>query len=108
MLVLPATGEIQYSRYSSLHYPDIVVSIDSQSTVYGTVHVRDVWGELHVTNGAPIVLGSSGRVEHVQVPAPPGADILEGDGWKLQLSPGWQVVPGTRSGDFTLALKTTP
>ncbi|HVH31836.1 MAG TPA: hypothetical protein VNA31_09270 [bacterium] len=108
VLVLPTTGEIQYTRYFSVHYPDTVVPIDSQSTVYGTLHIRDVWGELHVTNGALIILGSSGRVDRVQVPAPPAAGILEGDGWKLQLNPEWQIVSGDRSGDFTLARNSTP
>jgi hypothetical protein len=27
---------------------------------------------------------------------------LQGDGWTLELNPGWKIVPATRKGDFIL------
>jgi len=37
----------------------------------------------------------------VVVPAPANA-ALSGDGWKLELKPGFKVVPGARREDFTV------
>jgi hypothetical protein len=29
-----------------------------------------------------------------------GERKLQGDGWTLELAPGWRVVPGTKRGDY--------
>jgi hypothetical protein len=36
----------------------------------------------------------------VQVKAPTRADARSGDGWKLELKPGWRLSPGARPGDL--------
>jgi hypothetical protein len=41
----------------------------------------------------------------VIVAAPSGStgSTLNGDGWTLELKPGWKIVPGARKGDFMLS-----
>lgn len=39
----------------------------------------------------------------VGVPEQGRMPVLQGDGWKLELEPGWQLVPGVRVGDWVLA-----
>ena len=41
----------------------------------------------------------------VFVSAPAGAAELSGDGWTLELKPGWHLAAGKRSGDYVLARK---
>jgi hypothetical protein len=35
----------------------------------------------------------------------PTAGATKGDGWDLELKPGWELVPGERKGDVTLLKK---
>jgi hypothetical protein len=39
----------------------------------------------------------------VVVAAPEDERILKGDGWALDLKPGWKLIVGGRKGDFTLS-----
>lgn len=39
------------------------------------------------------------------VSAPADASRQSGDGWTLELKPGWHVADGKRSGDYVLARK---
>jgi hypothetical protein len=83
--------------------PNHVVSVNENSTVYEGGQVSDAWGVLHAPGGFLIVRGTTGVIR-VQVPAPakPQERPLKGDGWTLELAPGWKLEPGPRPGDFTL------
>jgi hypothetical protein len=65
--------------------------------------VSDAWGILEVTGGALMILEGP-RVSRVQVPAPadPSKRKVQGDGWTLELSEGWNLVPGARKGDYEI------
>jgi hypothetical protein len=70
-------------------------------TVYPTIRVTDDWGVIDGKNGALMKPDWSALV--VPAPASPAGSSIAGDGWTLELKPGWKVVPGARAGDYTLA-----
>ncbi len=98
ILILPLTEKMSYG-----FDPNNVESLDGVGTIYPTLQVSDAWGILEVTRGALMILGGPG-VSRVQVTAPsdPARRRLEGDGWTLELSEGWNVVPGARKGDYKI------
>jgi hypothetical protein len=78
--------------------PQTLQPLEKLGTVYPTMRISAGWGVLEVSNGALLKSDWS----EVSVVAPTGA-TLKGDGWTLELKPNWILVPGGRSGDFTLA-----
>lgn len=96
VLLLPITAHIQVQ-----FDPRQVLSFEGHGSVYPTLKASDDWGSLEVEKGAVI---SSGW-HSITVPASPlteGAPV-KGDGWTLQLQPGWRIVAGRRKGDFTVS-----
>jgi hypothetical protein len=74
-----------------------VTAIPGAGTVYPGVRVTAEWGRLE----AAAALRSTDR-RTITVPAPPTTEgtTLKGDGWTLELAPGWIVRPGDRPGDL--------
>lgn len=69
--------------------------------VLPTARITDAWGVLEVTANGVWLPQRDGLFTGIILPAPPGQDRpTEGDGWRLQLAPGWAVVPGERPGDW--------
>jgi hypothetical protein len=101
VLLLPLSDDVGYT-----YDPNNVMALDDLGTVYPRLRVTDNWGILEVSNGA-LMIRENGAVKFVRVPAPANKDArpLEGDGWKLELKSDWQLVPGTRAGDFVLKKK---
>jgi hypothetical protein len=88
------------SAFSFSFNPNNLVAIDDNRTVYPTLEISDEWGILKVEGGAMLVR-EKGFITRVVVPAPaPGA--TKGDGWELDLKPGWKLSSGPRPGDVTL------
>jgi hypothetical protein len=83
--------------------PNNVVAVDENSTVYPSLNVSDDWGVLKAEGGAMLVR-EKGMITRLVLPAP-AAGATKGDGWELNLKPGWELVPGERSGDVMLAKK---
>ena len=99
VLLLSLSAEVRYS-----YDPNNVIGIDASNTVYPTLRLVDAWGVLTVSNGAWIERDATGRVVSARVAAPTdhSARPLKGDGWSLEVTDGWQVVPGERTGDVTM------
>lgn len=99
VLILSLTDDVNYS-----YDPNNVIGVDASNTVYPTLRLVDVWGVLTVTNGAWIERDTAGHVVRARVPAP--ADLsarpLKGDGWSLELTGGWEIVPGDHPGDLKI------
>lgn len=76
--------------------PNGVEALDELGQVYHPLWLADEWGVLEAPGGALVREDSS-----VQLPAPsdPAGTRLSGEGWTLELEPGWSVVPGDREGD---------
>jgi hypothetical protein len=83
--------------------PNNVVAVDENSTVYPSLNVSDDWGVLKADGGAMLVR-EKGMIIRLVLPAPT-AGATKGDGWDLELKPGWELVPGERKGDVTLSKK---
>ncbi|MGH9764494.1 MAG: hypothetical protein ACREDR_08400 [Blastocatellia bacterium] len=97
VLVLPVSEHMNYS-----FNPNNLIPIDENNIVYPTISVRDDWGFLNVTGGALMVRTKEGE-ERFQVQAPSSqSSPIRGDGWTLELAPGWQLSPGPRKTDFTV------
>ena len=102
VLILPLSDDVKYS-----YDPNNVVGIDSSNTVYPTMRLVDVWGVLTVTDGAWLERAATGNLIRARIPAPSdlSARPLKGDGWSLELTNGWEVVPGERAGDVNIRKK---
>ena len=96
VLLLPLTPQM-----NSSFDPNHVATLDASSSVYPTLKVSDAWGILSVSNGALMTRDGS-KISSVTVPAPSDASQLKGDGWVLELSEGWRLMPGARKGDYTV------
>jgi hypothetical protein len=106
VLVLPVLEKFSFS-----FDPYNLLPLDEQRTVYPRTRVTDVWGILEVSDGA-LFVRDGGLIKRVVVAAPVDANArppfgsaqgkLRGDGWTLELAPGWTVAPGERKGDFVL------
>lgn len=99
VLLISLSPDVRYS-----YDPNNVIGIDTNSTVYPTLRLVDAWGVLTVSNGAWIERDATGRIISARVPAPTdlAARPLKGDGWSLELTNGWEVVPGERSGNVKI------
>lgn len=82
--------------------PNDLVPLDENSTVYRWLRVSDRWGVLEANGG--MLVRENGLVKRVVVPAPKSTagNALTGDDWKLDLKPGFKIVPGSRTGDLLL------
>lgn len=102
VLILPLSDDVKYS-----YDPNNVVGIDSSNTVYPTMRLVDAWGVLTVTDGAWLERAATGNLIRARIPAPSdlSARPLKGDGWSLELTNGWEVVPGERAGDVNIRKK---
>ena len=94
VLVLPLTHmHIQFD-------PRNLQPFEDRGTVYPNLNITDDWGTLEVKNGA--LLRSDWHAVTVSAPNENTGTVVKGDGWELHLNAGWKLVPGARSGDFTL------
>lgn len=79
--------------------PDKVRQYEDIGTIFLSFRAVADWGILEVSKA--VLLDPGWRVV---VPAPftSQGQTLSGDGWTLQLNPGWETVPDRRPGDFIL------
>ncbi len=68
--------------------PNQTLPVEGLGTYYEVLTIRDRWGEVRATQGAVI----STNFDRLFL-AEPAPDQLSGPGWRLSLSPGFQVVP---------------
>jgi hypothetical protein len=78
--------------------PGRVFPFDETRTVYTTRGLIGDWGVLTVSDGAILEDGTGGRAYVSLNGAAP--DMLEGQGWSLELNDGWTIVAAERPGDF--------
>jgi hypothetical protein len=100
--LLPAAANINFS-----FDPNGVFALNESSVVYRPLRVSDRWGSLEASAG--MIVRENGAIQRVVVPAPTNTagDKLAGEGWKLQLQPGFKVGPGLRAGDFVVEKDST-
>jgi hypothetical protein len=81
--------------------PNTLVSMPPEGTVYPTGSFSADWGSLDVTGGGALV-ASDYRTLRVPAPADTTGRTIHGEGWTLELAPGWSIRPGARPGDLTV------
>jgi hypothetical protein len=86
--------------------PNALVSLGDDGTVYPELRLTDEWGTLTVTGGALVAADWSSVV--VSAPREPAAGSLGGDGWSLDLAPGWRAAPNGSAGSYTLVSDRPP
>lgn len=92
-LKLPALGSFSFN-------PSTIVSLGKDGNVYPTFHAISKWGTLDVKAGALIPSDFSWAV--VAAPKSVSGRHLDGQGWTLDLAPGWSVIPAARRGSYVL------
>jgi hypothetical protein len=99
VLELRGTSEFRYA-----FDPNSVVPMGETGTVFPTAFFMDAWGSLQVERGGALMSTERDRVRITAPTSLPAAGErkLQGDGWTLELAPGWRVVPGTKRGDYRL------
>jgi hypothetical protein len=80
--------------------PSNLCPLDTLGTVYPTMRLTDLWGTLEVEKGALMARNMTNVI--LAAPADTSARPIVGDGWVLQLQPGWTIRPGERRGDMVL------
>ncbi|MCW3054135.1 MAG: hypothetical protein JWN14_3305 [Chthonomonadales bacterium] len=101
LLVTGSVLELPLGQLSYTFDPNQVVPLGADGNVYPTATVSDAWGSIEVRKGVRIA--TTFTVAYVSPPT--SADHLAGDGWKLTLKEGWQVVPGEKPGAFKIIRK---
>ena len=97
-LVLPNMGNFNFS-----FDPRELVSLGSEVTVYPTMHAKDSWGSLAITDGAIMAADFSSIT--VAAPTKIEGTELQGPGWTLHLADGWRLSPASRPGSYILQHK---
>jgi hypothetical protein len=89
-------------RHMSVQFdPRNLQPLGELGTVYPNLRITDDWGILEATNGALLKPDWSAVI--IRAPSIATGSSIKGDGWTLELKPGWKLVPATRKGDFILA-----
>jgi len=89
-------------RHKNVQFnPQTLQPLGDAGTVYPTIRVTDDWGVIEGKNGALMKPDWSALV--VPAPASTEGSRIAGEGWTLELRPGWKIVPDARPGDYTLA-----
>lgn len=81
--------ELRFENMNISFDPRNIVPIDDIGTVYPTMRITDNWGILIVENGA--LLSANWSNVKVTQPTQITQNLVEGDGWKLELAPNWKV-----------------
>lgn len=92
VLALPRVGKVSFSFVTTGMTP-----IPEVGTVYPTCRVNAEWGSLEADRA---LMADDNTKITVPAPARTDGSVVKGDGWTLQLAPGWTIGPGARSGDY--------
>jgi hypothetical protein len=96
-------GPVLTLQFRNMHVqfdPRNLQPLGDAGTVYPNLRISDDWGILDARNGALMKPDWSAVI--VVAPSASTGSSLKGDGWTLELKPGWKIVLGTRRGDYTL------
>jgi hypothetical protein len=92
------------SMFSFSFDPGGVDSFPGVGQVFASAKVSDEWGVLTVQSGGVLMKRPESKFTGValRAPADPSGPTVKGDGWTLQLNPGWKIAPGARAGDWVI------
>jgi hypothetical protein len=88
-------------RHMNIQFdPRNLQPLDDRGTVYPNARITDDWGVLEAQNGA--LLSPKWDAVTLGGPATASGSTIRGDGWTIELKPGWTAAPGPRPGDLAL------
>jgi hypothetical protein len=94
VLLMPGGGSGFSDSHGALVIPDV-------GTIwFGEYHQKGPWGALDADNG--VLLSTDGSTRRLPAPVRRDETTLTGDGWTLQIAPGWMIREGARPGDLEL------
>ncbi len=90
------------SRFSYSFNPNGATPLSRLGTVYESARISDEWGILTVESGGVLMVRPGGTITQVVVASSPGNSTppTSGEGWRLELAPGWVVAPASRAGSW--------
>lgn len=95
--------EISFEKMSVSFDPRNIFPLENKGTVYPNIRVSDTWGILTVENGA--LMSPNWNKIVVSPPLSFTPEIITGDGWKLELKPGYEATKEEASGHYKLRKK---
>ena len=88
----PKKVEMFFQNPQMIYNPYGMLSVSGDETIYTTYELRDVWGELIVTDGAYLKKNKKSATITVSPPLEMTDDTAKGNEWTLKLNPGWKLV----------------
>jgi hypothetical protein len=97
------------SRFNYSFNPNQATPLPGTGVVYESSRVSDEWGILTVESGGVLMLRQGSGITGVAVPAPRDAvsPPTTGEGWRLELAPGWVVAPASRAGSWEVRRRSS-
>jgi hypothetical protein len=83
--------------------PQTLTPLEGVGMIYPTLRLTDRWGSLRVETGGALVFDQPRQATVSAV----GSSGASGDGWTLELAPGWALQPGDRAGDLKVVCAGT-
>jgi hypothetical protein len=102
--VVGPTVLIPLSHFGIQFNPTNLQPLEELGTVYPNLRISDDWGVLEVSNGA--LLSQKWNSVTLSGPSTVSGNKLTGDGWTVELKPGWSATPGARPGDIVIKRPT--
>ncbi len=92
--------EIILQKMSVSFNPGNIIALEDKGTVYPNMRIVDNWGILTVTNGG--LMSPEWNKINLTAPESIKPDLVKGDGWEIELKPGWQIVKDIVSGNYMM------
>ncbi|AQX06119.1 hypothetical protein ATB99_16350 [Elizabethkingia meningoseptica] len=95
--------EIRFEKMNVSFDPRNILPIEDKGTVYPNIRVTDNWGILEVKNGA-LMYPNWDRMS-ISIPSKINDQLVEGDGWTLQLNSNYTVKKDEKGNNYILIKK---
>ncbi|MEJ5148753.1 hypothetical protein [Sphingobacterium sp. MYb388] len=92
--------EIGFENMNISFDPRNILPIGDKGTVYPNMRVTDNWGILEVNNGA-LMFPNWNKIS-ISIPTKINDQLIEGDGWSLQLNKNYTVIKDETSSNYIL------
>jgi hypothetical protein len=95
--------DIKFEKMNVSFDPRNIIPIEDKGTVYPQIRVTDNWGILEVEKGA--LMSKNWDKISVGVPTKINDEVVEGDGWTLQLNKGYTLKKDEKSNSYMILKK---
>ncbi|MDB5229919.1 MAG: hypothetical protein JWN76_724 [Chitinophagaceae bacterium] len=92
--------EITLENMNVSFNPGNLMPLEDKGTYYPNMRIVDNWGILTVTNGS--VMAPGWNKINLSLPNSIQEDIVKGDGWSIELKPGWKILRDDTTRNYTI------